>query len=80
MYFGSVVSREYNYNRCQSVYLCVLMLGDIMLDEVIEVNRCMVQAHIMGCQVGKCLEEVLTFHSTSVNGILNNIYISFIGN
>ena len=54
-----MVSHEYNYNKCQSVYLCVLMLGDIMLDEVIEVNRRMVQAHIIECQVGKCIEEEL---------------------
>ena len=34
-------------------------VGDILLDEVTEANRNMVQADIIGCQVGKCLEEEL---------------------
>ena len=43
-------------------------VGDILLVEVTDANWRMVQADIMGCQVGKCLEEVLEFNSTSVYG------------
>ena len=46
MHLCSAVSQLSNYDRCQSMFWCVILIGDAF-----QVNQCLVLTEIKGCHV-----------------------------
>ena len=65
MYLCSMVSEPLsNYDRCQSLFFCVILIGD-----AIQANQCLVLAELKGCQVRDWIVRKCEFHEFKISRV-----------